>query len=121
MLFYKQSIGKLGENAAAKFLRKKEYRILKRNFRNYYGEIDIIARDNNYTVFVEVKTRTSLDFGYPAEAVNFNKQHKIIKGSQTFPGLKQNSCIRYDIIEVYMNKNENKIEKINHIKNAFGA
>ena len=119
MLFYKQNIGKIGENAAAKFLKKLGYKILSRNFKNNYGEIDVIAKDNTCTVFVEVKTRTSTDFGYPAEAVDYRKQSKIIKVAQSYSGVSYNSYIRFDIVEVYIDKYSRKIDKINHIKNAF--
>ncbi|MBQ7039972.1 MAG: YraN family protein [Clostridia bacterium] len=119
MLFYRQSIGKTGEIAAAKFLKKLGYKIVEMNYKNRYGEIDIIARDKNYTVFVEVKTRTSTDFGYAAEAVNYKKQQKIITVAQMYPGITYNSYMRYDIIEVYIDKTSKKVTDINHIKNAF--
>lgn len=119
MLFYKQNIGKIGEDAATKFLKKLGYKILCRNFRNSYGEVDIIAKDKSCTVFIEVKTRTSVDFGYPSEAVDCRKQNKIIMVAQTYPKISYNSYIRFDIVEVYIDKNSKKINEINHIKNAF--
>ena len=119
MLFYKQNIGKIGEDYAVKFLKKTGYKILCRNFKNYYGEIDIVARDNNYTVFVEVKTRTSTDFGYASEAVNYRKQNKITTVAQMYLDSQHSDYVRFDIIEVYLNKDSRKVVKINHIKNAF--
>ena len=119
MLFYKQEIGKLGENKAAKFLKKAGYKIVCQNFRNRYGEIDIIAKDKNCLVFVEVKTRTSTDFGYAAEAVNYRKQKKIISVAEAYLNYKYNCYMRFDIIEVYLNKDSRKVVKINHIKIAF--
>ena len=120
MLFRKKDIGKLGEDAAVKFLKKKGCKIIERNFANKYGEIDIIAKDGKYTVFIEVKTRTSADFGTPAEAVNFRKQNKIITLAQMYTKNAYNTYIRFDIIEVYADKS-GKISNINHIKNAFGV
>ena len=68
--FYKKFLGRAGEVKAAEFLKKKGYKIIKTNYKTYCGEIDIIANDGEYTVFVEVKTRTSDEFGAPAEAVD---------------------------------------------------
>ena len=76
MFFYKQNIGKIGEEAATKFLKKLGYKIIKRNYKNYYGEIDIIAKEKSCTVFVEVKTRTSINYGYASEAVDYRKSIK---------------------------------------------
>ena len=73
MAKYRQVLGKKGERLALQFLRKRGYRILKRNFSCRFGEIDIIARQGKTTVFVEVKTRTSSEFGLPQEAINKEK------------------------------------------------
>ena len=109
--------GKKGEAIAKSYLVSKGYNILNVNYRNKIGEIDIIARYKDILVFVEVKTRTSINFGYAYEAVNRKKQEKIIYCSYIY--LKQNQLenyqTRYDIIEVYMTENT----KINHIDNAF--
>lgn len=67
-------LGIEGENAAAKFLEKKGYRIISRNYKTHIGEIDIIAQDGNTIVFVEVKTRGNESFGKPFEAVNKRKR-----------------------------------------------
>ena len=120
ILFYKQNLGKLGENAAAKFLKKKKYKILHRNYENYYGEIDIVAKDKEYLVFVEVKTRTGCDYGYASEAVDKRKQEKLYILAQTYMGNAYNSSVRFDIVEVYVDATTRKIKKINHIENAFG-
>lgn len=72
----KQQLGKIGENLASEYLEKQGYLILERNFACRQGEIDIIAKDEKEFVFVEVKTRRSLKFGYPAEAVtNIKRKH----------------------------------------------
>lgn len=72
-------LGNRGENAAARFLRQRGYRILARNCRNHWGEIDIIALDGDWIVFVEVKTRSSHAAGHPAEAVTHRKQVQLTK------------------------------------------
>lgn len=109
--------GKSGEAIAKDYLVSKGYNILQTNYRNKIGEIDIIAMDGNILVFIEVKTRTSLKYGYAYEAVNINKQKKIINTSILF--VKYNKYVdtqlRYDIIEVYL---QNSI-KINHIVDAY--
>ena len=69
--------GRIGEQVAMKFLIKKGYEIEGLNYRSPFGEIDIIASNDEYIVFVEVKTRSSLDFGHPFEAINKAKLQKI--------------------------------------------
>lgn len=69
--------GNRGERAAEQYLRKNGYRILARNFTTDTGELDLVATDDAYLVFVEVKSRMSDDFGAPSEAVNFAKQRKL--------------------------------------------
>ena len=111
--------GKKGELIAKEYLQSKGYIVLNSNYRNKIGEIDLIVLDkiNEILVFVEVKTRTSLKYGYAYEAVNIKKQRKILNCSQAY--IKQNKYInfqpRFDIVEVYLSLNT----KINHIENAF--
>lgn len=71
------SIGQLGETIAVEYLQKKGYNILTRNFRSNFGEIDIIAQFNEYLVFIEVKFRSTLEYGSPYLAVNSRKLHKL--------------------------------------------
>ncbi len=73
----RRKLGKKGEDLAVAFLKKKHYRILFRNYRCRFGEIDIIAVRKNRLSFIEVKTRTSISFGLPQEAVSCEKQRKI--------------------------------------------
>ncbi|NLY67637.1 MAG: YraN family protein [Tissierellia bacterium] len=109
--------GIIGENLAVEHLVNKGYGILERNYRTKIGEIDIIAIKNNTLIFVEVKTRTSANFGFPYEAVNKRKFHKILKTSLVY--IKQKGYkgyqVRYDIIEVFLSNKR----KINHIENVF--
>ena len=112
--FHKKLLGKVGENKAAAFLKKQGIKILERNYKNNFGEIDIIAKDGEYTVFIEVKTRTDSAFGVPSEAVDYRKRQKyglIAKAYLASKGL-FDTAARFDVIEV-----ENG--KINHISDAF--
>ena len=116
----KQKIGLTGENLAVKYLKENNYKIIKRNFRCRQGEIDIIAYDktNKELVFVEVKTRSNTKFGRPSEAVQNLKQKHIKKVAQYYNynfGIK-NQAIRFDVIEVFLNDNNYKVE---HIIQAF--
>lgn len=112
---YKKLLGGAGENRAEKYLKKEGCKILKRNYKTPFGEADIVLKDGEDTVFVEVKTRTSDVFSTPAAAVDHKKQKKYIDIARyyfTLTGEEEN--IRFDVIEVTK-------EGINWIKNAFEA
>lgn len=113
-----KEIGNFGESITEEYLIKSGYRILERNFYCRIGEIDIIAENNNFICFIEVKTRHKSLFGNPCEAVNKKKQIRIIKTAE-FYILKNtlfSSYFRFDVIEVFLDKES---YNINHIKNAF--
>lgn len=118
---WKQEVGKLGEKLAAVFLKKEAgMKILYRNFRAPKGgEIDLICRDGDTLVFAEVKTRTNLRYGRPAEAVNKKKQTLIVRGALEW--LRQldhpDVLFRFDIVEVMLTDGE--VPDINLIENAF--
>lgn len=120
---YKKTLGNFGEDEAYKYLVKSNYKIIKRNYRCKFGEIDIIALDGNCLVFVEVKTRTSDKYGNPAMAVNFIKQQHLKKTALFYINYykKKSFLARFDIVEVFVINTDNKFEtkKINLIKNAF--
>lgn len=123
VLTEKRRTGNIGEDAAAKFLRKHGYRLLERNYTELGAEIDIIARNREYYVFIEVKTRTlghqSPKEPRPASSVNAEKQRKIITVAKWYLGtVPKGRKIRFDIIEVYLNE-EKKVQKIMHLENAF--
>lgn len=112
-------IGNFGEEIAEKYLRDNQYKILEKNYRCKFGEIDIIAKEGEYIAFIEVKTRTSSLYGMPGEAVNYSKQHKISKVAQLYI-LKERlfTCnFRFDVIEVFLNEENNTSIKL--IKDAF--
>ena len=116
----RQELGKLGEDLACTYLKQRGYKILTRNYRKPVGEIDIICKIGEIIIFVEVKTRTSLEFGYPEEAVNNSKRKTIRTVARHY--LQENNHyykeIRFDVISILMqNKNQNQI--INHIEAAF--
>ena len=119
---YKQTIGRLGEEVAMRYLQDKGHDVVKTNYKNRYGEIDIITQDGEYTVFVEVKTRTSINYGNPSEAVNFYKKKHMKKCAQyyLYPD-KYETAMRFDIVEIigYMSGGDLKITNINHIENAI--
>jgi putative endonuclease len=116
-MYQRHETGKIGEELATKYLLEKGYKIIDRNFSCKQGEIDIIALDKDYYVFVEVKTRTNEHYGKPREAVDEKKKKHIYLSAQYYVNLKhiENRPIRIDIIEVYKRKNK---YYLNHIKNA---
>lgn len=118
-MYNRHAIGKLGEDIASDYLEKKGYKIIERNFSCMQGEIDIIAQDKKEKVFVEVKTRTNLNYGYPIESVTEAKKNHIEKSSQyyIYKNHLNNEYIRIDAIEIFLYK-KNKY-KINHIKNII--
>ena len=108
--------GDLGEDIACRYLLSKGAKILESNYKIKTGEIDIITKLENEIVFVEVKSRSNIKYGYPSEAVSYKKIKKII-GTAKYYILQNNlynAPIRFDVIEVYLNEN-----KVNHIVNAF--
>lgn len=120
MKIFKKTLGNTGEEAAAEYLKKNGYKIIGRNYRNKIGEIDIICENKEYLIFVEVKTRSSDKFGTPASAVDKRKQNKIIKVTQYYlMEHETDKSIRFDVIEVYAEPGSGKINKIEHIKDAF--
>lgn len=107
----------MGEERAVEFLRKKGYKILDRNYRCRFGEIDIVAKHEDYFVFIEVKTRRDLSYGRPVEAISQLKINRILKTLSFYltENRIHNSNIRIDAVEVYLNNSQDV--KINHIEN----
>lgn len=116
---YKKELGNSGEEMAVNHLIKNDYEILERNFRCRSGEIDIVARDEEYIVFIEVKTRTGTNFGKAIEAINYRKKSRLLKTAAYYlliTGLTNNNC-RFDVVTLQQDKN-NKWE-LEIVKNAF--
>lgn len=115
----KIQVGDMGEQAAADYLHKAGYTILERKYRRKIGEIDIIAKIHHTLVFVEVKTRSTTRYGFPAEAVNFHKQQKIIHTAMCYLNQinQQDMSCRFDVMEVFLT--DFQVVSYNHITNAF--
>ncbi len=115
-------IGEAGEDAAEKILIKNGYKIIERNFNAHIGEIDIIARDGEYTCFVEVRFRKSVKFGTPSETIDRRKQEKLIRAANVYI-IKNNltdTPLRFDAVVITGDVLNNK-KQLNYelIKNAF--
>jgi len=101
-----KQVGDKGETLAEKYLRKKGYKILERNFQSYFGEIDIIAQDKGQIVFVEVKTKTGTGFGLPEEEFGFLKQKRLFRAIQSWiwKNKLKNENWRVDLIVINLSK-----------------
>ena len=109
----KKKLGDSGEKRAVKYLKRNGWKILKRNYKNPFGEIDIIAKKDDTVAFIEVKTRLSDLYGAPSEAVTEDRKRRYIMGAKHFfAGYKIDFTIRFDIIEIYR-------DELNHIENAW--
>lgn len=111
-------VARRGEELATNFLKSKGYKIIERNFRKGYGEIDIIATKNKTLVFVEVKTKSSNYMGTPLEQIHYRKLQTLIKTAQFYKMLNPNlpDALRMDAISVLIDKDSDKIN-IEHIEN----
>ncbi len=112
-------LGRYSEEKAAAFLKRNGYKILERNYKTAFGEIDVIAKEGGAIVFVEIKSRASPLFGPPYLRITKEKRHNIIKNALSYlkrHGLIDGEC-RIDVVSVSLDKKEHPIELI---KNAFG-
>lgn len=117
------SIGALGEEAAVKTLKKQGYKILERNYRAKMGEIDIIAKDREYTCFIEVRLRKNNRFGTPADTIDERKRHRIINTARLYAVSKRiyDTPMRFDVVVINadVHAGELKNTDIQIIKDAF--
>ena len=119
-MFSTKKTGDRGEEYAAAYLRKHHCKILERNYRKPFGEIDIIARKKNTYLFVEVKTRRCNPVERPIDAVDYRKQQRILRTAMTY--IYENHVdadYRCDICEVYIDPETLELLKINYFENAF--
>ena len=116
MLSEKEKPGLWGEIYAARFMRENGYEIITANYRCRLGEIDIIAKDKDTTVFIEVKYRKNTEKGYPSEAVTETKQKRIIRTAMAYVSENNTDNIRFDVAEI-VEKDGRKY--IRYIENAF--
>jgi putative endonuclease len=119
MMTSNRSIGLWGEVVAADYLVEHGYRILARNARTPYGEIDLVARQGNVTVFVEVKTRSSVRFGHPETSITDKKRAHMIAASEAY--IQNNPELygdwRLDVIAIER-QGEDKVASLVHFENA---
>jgi putative endonuclease len=116
-----RELGAWGEEKAARYLEQKGYRIVERNFRSRFGEIDLVVEDEKFLVFVEVRLRKSSYFGLPEETVDQRKQHKLRLTAEFYlqrhPTNKQP---RFDVVALYADKGmDTRPLPVKQIKNAF--
>lgn len=116
----KQELARIGEDHAARYLRSRGYRILERNFRARSAEVDIIAQHKDALVFIEVKARSSNEFGEPREAVTGWKQHRIVNAARAYSAQRavKEQTIRFDVVEVFLTP-EGRVRKVEVIPDAF--
>ena len=117
----KRSLGQFGEEQAARYLRRRFYSIVERNYRCRFGEIDLIAADQRYLLFVEVKLRRSDVFARAAEFVDWRKQNCLRTTADLWLSLHETDLQpRFDVIEVYAPEGvDTKKPLINHLEDAF--
>ena len=115
----KHESGLAGQEAAEKFLQGKGCEVLARNYRVRTGEIDLVVKDGEYIVFVEVKFRKGLNYGLPREAVGYVKQKRIMNTAIHYLAHHKltDADIRFDVVEVL---EQNGQLYASHIENAFG-
>jgi len=110
-------VGFWGESEAEKYLKKKGYRPLERNFLCPMGEIDLIMRQGSTVVFVEVKTRELDSWAAPGDYVNLSKQRKVFAAAQQWLWEKGEQPYRFDVVEVVTRSGQ--LHSISHIESAF--
>ncbi len=110
-------IGHLGEDIARRYLEKKGYFIVDQNYKNKYAEIDLIVKDKDSLVFVEVKTRINEHFGIPEDAINRNKLRRLIRNAQVYMMRKNYDLdFRIDAVCIVLDENKQPL-RIDHYKN----
>lgn len=112
--------GQSGEKLAVEFLKKQGFKIIETNFKCKFGEIDVVAREGGILVFVEVKTRSSNQFGLPEEAVGYRKIQHIIKSAQVYHSLHNNLPLGDRIDVVAIEKDGKLIKRLELIRNVSG-
>jgi len=116
MKLYNRETGNRGEGIAADYLRKKGFEILERNFKNKFGEIDIIAKDKDVLIFVEVKTKIGIEFGLPEEMINPGKLHRIRNMAMLYMSGKSVPC-RIDVVAIVLGP-DNDVARLTHYENV---
>lgn len=114
------NIGLIGEDAAVRYLLSHHFTLVTRNFKARYGEIDIIARERDTIVFVEVKTRSSASFGSPEESVTPKKMQEVVKTAQYYLHTHPHEAlnVRIDVIAVLLDPKNLLVSLLRHIRNV---
>ena len=115
----KQALGRWGEAKAAGYLEAKGYKILERNYRNEHGEIDLVARDGEDIVFVEVKTRSNADFGFPEEAVDAEKQAHLVGTAEGYLQDRTDNAVDWRVDVIAILRREDGQAEIRHFEHAL--
>ena len=114
---HNQRIGKWGEDMIVAYLAERGYEIITRNARTPYGEIDIVARQDDITIFVEVKSRTSNKMGLPEESVNLRKQAHMLACAEHYAA--ENAIDHWQIDVIAVEGKVGLAPKITHFENAI--
>jgi putative endonuclease len=116
----RQQLGKLGEKLARKFLEDRSYRILETGFRCRSGEIDIVSRHKDELVFVEVRTRSNLEFGTPEESIDRRKKQSLIHTAMHYISTHRDlpASWRIDVVAIEMSA-EGKVTRLSLLENAI--
>ncbi|OGG12620.1 hypothetical protein A2875_05415 [Candidatus Gottesmanbacteria bacterium RIFCSPHIGHO2_01_FULL_46_14] len=117
MKAFNRATGRLAEDYAAETLKKKGLKILERNFGNKFGEIDIIAQDQDTLVFVEVKAKTGIEFGLPEEMISPRKLQKVRNTAMVYTKGKSLPC-RIDVVAVVLDQND-ELVRLTHYENVY--
>jgi putative endonuclease len=122
MGYSRQKLGRLGEELAAGYLEKQGFSLVQRNWRCSLGEVDIVAREGETIVFVEVRARRGDRFGSPEESLTPSKQTRLIDLAQTYLQENQQSDVgwRIDVIAIRLGQHGD-VEHLNHIRHAVSA
>lgn len=113
---FNRKTGVKGEDMATEYLRKKGFAILERNFRNKFGEIDIIAKNKDVLVFVEVKTKIGVSFGSPEEMINPGKLHRIRNMAMLYMNGQSVPC-RIDVVAIVLDDFD-EVVRLTHYENV---
>jgi len=116
----RQEVGRLGEKLAQRFLKRRGYRVRETNFHCRGGEIDVVAQQRDCLVFIEVRTKSSLDFGTPEESITQAKKERLIASALTYTTTHQNlpALSRIDVVAIELD-DKGQVKRIELIKNAI--
>lgn len=120
MTLKRKILGRHGEEIAARYLEKNGFRLLRKNYRCRLGEIDLVAMDRDYLVFVEVRSKSSDEFGEGYESLLYKKQSKLRQVAWYYlksEGKTGMSC-RFDVVSIRFDR-DGEVQRIEHIENAF--